>query len=310
MLKGCQRLLLPQDYTKPFGMKNAPTTFQCLTQQLTGDLVGCEGYIDNVVIYSSSWEHHVDLLHQLFSRLSQASLTINLAKSEFGHCLLTFLGRVVGQRKISLVMAKVEAVTCFPVPSNKRELMRFLGMAGYYRKFCHNFSVIVAPLTNLLKKQQPYLWTPACQSAFQRVKSLLLSVPVLVAPDFTRQFKLFVDASDIGAGAVLKQEDEHGIDHCVSYFSKKFDEHQKRYSTIEKETLGIMLALNHFDVYLNPTVMPIMVYTDHNPIVFINKMKDKNQQLLRCNLKLQQYNVDIRHIRGKENVIADALSRV
>ena len=85
---------------------------------------------------------------------------------------------------------------------------------------------------------------------------------------------------------------------------------QKRYSTIEKETLGLMLALNHFDVYLNPTVMPIIVYTDHNPIVFINKMKEKNQRLLRWSLTLQQYNVDIRHIRGRENVMADALSRI
>jgi len=183
-------------------------------------------------------------------------------------------------------------------------------VAGYYKKFCYNFSVIVAPLTNLLKKQQPYVWTPVCQSAYQNVKALLLSAPVLVAPDFTQQFKLFVDASDIGTGAVLKQEDEHGIDHCISYFSKKFDEHQRRYSMIEKETLGFMLALNYFDVYLNPTVMPITVYTDHNPIVFINKMKDKNNHLLRWSLTLQQYNVDIRHIKGKKNVFVDALPRV
>jgi len=234
---------------------------------------------------------------------------VSLAKSEFGHCQITFLGHVVGQGKISPVMVKVEAVTRFPEPSTKRELMRFLVMAGYYRKFCHNFSVIVVPLTSLLKKQQPYVWTPECQLAFQRVKALLLAAPVLVAPDFERQFKLCVDASDRGAGAVLKQEDEHGVDHCIAYFSKKFNEHQKRYSTIEKETLGLILALNHFDVYLNPTVMLIVVYTDHNPIVFINKMKDKNSRLLRWSLNLQQYSVDIRHIKGKENVFADALSR-
>ena len=224
----------------PFGMKNAPATFQRLIQQLTGDLVGCEGYIDDVIIYSSSWEHHVDLLHQLFSTLSQANLTVNVAKSEFGHCQVTFLGHVVGQGQISPVMAKVEAVSRFPEPQNKRELMRFLGMAGYCRKFCHNFSVVTAPLTNLLKKNQSYIWTPACQSAFQHVKTLLLSAPVLVAPESTRQFKLFVDASDVSTGAVLKQEDECGIDRCVCYFSKKFNEHQKRYSTIEKETLGLM----------------------------------------------------------------------
>ena len=86
------------------------------------------------------------------------------------------------------------------------------------------------------------MWTPKCQSAFQRVKALLLAAPVLVAPEFERQFKLYVDASDQGAGAVLKQEDEHGVDHCIGYFSKKFNEHQKRYSTIEKETLGLILV--------------------------------------------------------------------
>jgi len=139
-----------------------------------------------VVIYSSTWEHHMDLLCKPFSRLSQANLTVNLIKSEFGYCQITFLGHVVGQGKISPLMAKVEAVASFSEPSNKRELMRFLGMAGYYRKFCHNLSVIVAPLTNLLKKQKLYVWTPACQSAFQRVKALLLSAPVLVTPDFKR----------------------------------------------------------------------------------------------------------------------------
>ena len=131
---------------------------------MTGDLVGCEGYIDDVIIYSSPCEYHADLLHRHFSRLSQANLTVNLAKSEFGHCQLIFLGHVVGQGKIYPVMAKVEAVSCFPEPGNRRELMRFLGMSGYCRRFCHNFSVIAVPLTNLLKKQQPY----TCESQHAR----------------------------------------------------------------------------------------------------------------------------------------------
>lgn len=109
---------------------------------------------------------------------------------------------------------------------------------------------------------------------------------------------------------MLQQEDDKGIDHSISYFSKKFDEYQRKYSTIEKEMLALILALKHFNVYLNTTVEPVLVYTDHNPIMFINKMKDKNQRLLQWNLTLQQYDIQIYHIRGKENVIADALSRV
>ena len=119
-----------------------------------------------------------------------------------------------------------------------------------------------------------------------------------------------MDVSDVSAGAVLQQEDDQGIDHSVSYFSTKFEDTQRRYSTIEKETLALLLALKHFDVYLNMTAGPVLVYTDHDPFVFINKMKEKNQCLLWWSLILQQYNIQISHIKGRESVIADALSRV
>ena len=134
------------------------------------------------------------------------------------------------------------------------------------------------------------------------------SPPVLIAPN-DKQFKLYVDASDVGAGAVLQQENNQDIAQSIS-FSKKFDESQRRYSTIEKETLALLLAFKHFNVYLNMTAEPVLIYTDHNPIVFINKMKEKNQRLLRWSLILQQYNIQISHVKGSENVIADALSRV
>jgi len=120
-----------------------------------------------------------------------------------------------------------------------------------------------------------------------------------------------IDASDIGAGAVLQQEDSEGIDHSVCYFSKKFEEHQQKYSTIEKEALSQLFALQHFDVYLiiNTTIQLVLVYTDHNPLVLLHKMRDCNQRLLRWSLTLQEYNLQIYHIRGKDNVIADVLSQ-
>ena len=168
---------------------------------------------------------------------------------------------------------------------------------------------MTTPLTNLLKKREPYEWSLSCQQAFERVKAILQTAPVLVTSDFGKQFKLVVDASDLGAGAVLQQEDDQGIDHPICYFSAKFNEHQQRYSTIEKETLALLLALKQFDVYLNNTVKLVLVYTDHNPLVFIKKMKGKNQRLLRWGLALQEYDLEIYHIKGKDNVIADALSR-
>lgn len=123
-------------------------------------------------------------------------------------------------------------------------------------------------------------------------------------------FKLEVDASATGAGAVLLQEDSQGIDHPVCYFSRKFDKHQLRYSTIEKETLALLLALQHFEVYVGGSSHPVVVYTDHNPLVFLSRMYNQNQRLMRWSLIVQNYNLRILHKKGSENVMADALSRV
>ena len=147
---------------------------------------------------------------------------------------------------------------------------------------------------------------PVFQQAFEQVKAILYSDPILVAPDFGKQFKL---TSDVGAGAVLQQQDDQGIDHPVCYYSTNFDKHQRKYSTIEKETLALLLSLKHFDVYLNCTVAPVKVYTDHNLLVFINQMKNSNQRLVCWCLALQEYNLEMYHIKGRDNVIADALSR-
>ena len=134
-----------------------------LVNRLIFGLDGCKAYIDDAIIYSEEWEQHLEIIREFFKRLSDAKLTINLPQSEFCHAL-TFLGHIVGQGQVRPVEAKVEAISDFPVPTGKRQLMRFLGMAGYYRKFCNNFSVIAEPLTNLLGKKVSYVWNEACQS--------------------------------------------------------------------------------------------------------------------------------------------------
>ena len=209
----------------PFGMKNSPATFQRLVNSLISNLDGCKAYIDDAIIFSEEWQQYLQTIRTFFDRLSDAKLTVNLAKSEFCHANLTFLGHIVGQGQVKPVEAKVEAISDFPVPTSKRQLMRFLGMAGYYRKFCNNFSAIAEPLTNLLGKKAKYVWTDDCQKSFDKLKAILRSAPVLLAPSFDKEFKLAVDASDVGAGSVLLQEDDNGVDHPVCYFSKKFNKH-------------------------------------------------------------------------------------
>ena len=291
----------------PFGMKNSPATFQRLVNNVICGLDGCDAYIDDVIIYSDSWSDHLQRIRKFLDRLSKAKLTVNLAKTEFCHATVTFL---VGQGQVKPLEAEVSAISEFPVPICKRQLMRFLGMAGYYRKFCKNFSGIAEPLTNLLQKSTKFKWNFKCQDAFDRLKAILKSAPVLLAPDFDKCFKLAVDASDVRIGAVLLQKDNNGIDHPVCYFSKKFNKHQKSYSTIEKECLALILPIQQFEVYLTFSTSPIIVFSDHNPLSFLHKLKNKNQRLLRWSLLLQEFNIYIRHIKRKDNIIPDTLSRV
>ena len=235
---------------------------------------------------------------------------VNLAKCEFAQTSITYLGKVVGGGQVRPVWAKIEAICNFPAPETRRDLQRFLGMAGYYRGFCKNVASVVAPLTNLLSPKALFDWSVACQEAFDNVKSLLASAPVFSAPNFDCPFSVAVDASESGAGAVLLQLGSDGVEHPVGYFSKKFNRHQRIYSTVEREALALILAVQHFEVYLGGSLAPIEVYTDHNPLVFISRMKNQNQRIMRWSLVLQQYPLRITHIRGKDDIVADALSRV
>lgn len=178
------------------------------------------------------------------------------------------------------VYAKVMAVRQFPQPTTKKELMRFLGMVGYYRCFCRNFSAVVAPLTDLLKARVKFVWSSKCQESFENVKSLFCSAPALAAPRFDCPFILKVDANHVGAGAVLMQTDEHGVERAVSFFSKKFNQHQIKYSVVEKEALSLVWVLQHFAVYVGSGA-PVVMYTDHNPLTFLHSLRSPNQRLVR-----------------------------
>lgn len=293
----------------PFGMRNAPAVFQRLMSAVTTGLEGVSVYLDDLVVHSSSWPQHLATLKALFQRLSDAKLTVNLIKSEFGHARIIFLGHVVGGGIVAPVAAKVEAICNLPIPTNRKAVQRFLGMAGFYRRYCPNFSEVAAPLTDLVSPRKKFVWSPACQTAFDNVRSILVTTPVLRAPDFSRPFQVQVDASDVGAGAVLLQTDEDDIMHPICYMSTKFKSYQRNYSTIEKEAIALFMALEKFEIYLSNPSQKFIVYSDHNPLQFVSRMKNKNQRLTRWWLTLQSYNMEIRHIKGKDNLIADALSR-
>ncbi len=290
-------------------MKNAPATFQRLMNLVTSGLENTVAYLDDVVCYSALWSDHMKHIKQLFERLNQAGLVVNLPKCEIGKGQVTYLEHQVGQGSVRPRTAKVQAILDLPVPKTKWQLMRLLGMCGFYRRFVPNFAAVTSPLTNLLKKGVKFSWSVECQKSLEMVKAILASKPALVALDFSASFKLAVDACDVGVGAVLLQTDGSGIDKPVAYFSKKLNRHQKRYSTIEKEALALVLAVQHFEVYISSAGGDLEVLTDHNPLTFLAKFKTSSQRVFRWSHILQPYSLIVRHLPGKENVIADTLSR-
>jgi hypothetical protein len=185
-----------------YGLWNAPATFQRLVNVVLSGIPNCTAYLDDLVVYSSTWSEHMQNLTLVFKRSAKASLTLNLAKCDFGKVTVTYLGKQVGHGQVRPIEAKVMAITGFPAPTTKRELRRFLGMAGYYRSFCRKCSTVVAPLTSSLSAARQFVWSVDCQHAFDCIKALMCSAPVLAAPDFAVPFKLEVDASALGAGAV------------------------------------------------------------------------------------------------------------
>ncbi|KAK3878732.1 hypothetical protein Pcinc_016642 [Petrolisthes cinctipes] len=293
-----------------FGLSNAPATFQRMINFIIQDLEGTAAYLDDLVVVANTWEEHVSRLQCLFKKLQDAGLTINLAKSTFGRGTVTYLGHTVGQGVVRPKSANVEAILSFPTPSTRKELLRFLGMAGYYRRFCSNFSTFAAPLTDLTSSSVPFQWNDVCNQSFARLKTLLASHPVVHAPDFSQPFHLQIDASGVGVGAVLLQPDPvSGILHPVAYHSAKLKKHQIGYSTIEKESLALISALQKFQCYLRHAPHTTLVFSDHNPLAFLNSMKNNNHRILRWALWTQPYNIVVKHIKGVDNIIADSLSR-
>ncbi|XP_068246459.1 uncharacterized protein [Palaemon carinicauda] len=190
----------------PFGLTNAPATFQRLVNSVIQDLDGTYVYIDDIVVTSDTLDEHIHRLKALFGRLQEFGLTIHLAKSSFGKGKVKYLGHIIGSGEIVPKDENITAIVEFPVPRNRKSLLRFLGMTSYYRKFCKNYSIVATPLIDLTSPKNKFLWSSNCQQAFDQLKNILCSNPVLIAPDLVQPFIIQIDACDTGIGAVLMQK--------------------------------------------------------------------------------------------------------
>ena len=290
-----------------FGLRNATATFSRLVSKLLRNLEEfAAGYVDDLLIFSNTWQQHLEHLRSVFTRIKNAGLTLNRGKCTFAAAEIDYLGHRIGLGKVEPLEQKVNAMLNFPRPTQRKQLQSFLGLAGYYRKYIPHYSEISSKLTDLLRKGAKFEWTPEAEQAFLDLKSRLASRPILKPPDYDLPFHLAIDASNIACGAALFQQ-IGDTEHPICYLSRKLDKHQQHYSTVEKEALALLLAVRAFSVYFGST--PVRVYTDHNPLVFLHRMANHNQKLLRWSLELQHYNLEIVHRAGKDNLLPDVLSR-
>lgn len=291
----------------PFGLKNAPATFQrmmnsVLHQETSRNV--CLVYLDDIIVYSKTKQDHINRLQQVFEALRQANLKLNKNKCVFMSEEIEFLGHVLNRDGLKPNQKKIEAINKFPIPKTLKEVRAFLGLIGYYRKFVPNLSKIIKPLTDATKKNavidindKKYI------EAIQTCKRLLTNAPILAFPDFNKTFVITTDASDIALGAVLSQDN-----HPIAYASRTLSSTEQKYNTTEKELLGILWAITQFRPYVYGRKFTLR--TDHKALIWLTKLKEPNQKLTRWKLKLQDYDYTIEHVKGKDNFVADALSRV
>ena len=286
----------------PFGLKGAPATFQRLMDQVLRGLSSfAAAYLDDVIVFSTTWEEHLPHLEKVFHQLKEAGLTAKPKKCQFWMRRCSYLGHVVGGGEVRVENKKVEAVQQISQPETKKEVRTFLGLTGYYRRFIPDYATVAAPLTDMTRKSQPnaVTWTPEAAAAFQKLKQALCSAPVLRIPDFSKPFVVQTDASECGVGGVLSQLGEDNCEGPITYFSRKLLAREEKHSTVEKECLAIKLAVNAFRVYV--LGRPFTIQTDHRALEWMDRMKENNPRITHWSLSLQPYDFTVEYRPGKKN---------
>lgn len=294
----------------PFGLKNAPATFQRIMDTIFRELIGVCIFVfmDDIIIFSPSLKQHLIDLKKVFEILKKYNLKAQIDKSEFLRKEIEFLGHVVTEEGVKPNPKKIEVIKNFPIPRTERDLRAYLGILGYYRRHIKDFAKIFKPLTNQLRKESKgIIHTKEFVEAFEKGKNVLTSNDILIYPDFSKPFILTTDASNYAIGACLSQG-KVGQDRPISFASRTLNKTEERYSTIEKELLAINWAIKHYRAYL--WGRKFKLYTDHKPLTYIFNLKTPNSKLIRWKLDLEEYDYEIIHKPGKQNVVADALSRV
>ena len=281
----------------PFGLCNAPATFQRCMLSMFSDMVEriMEVYMDDITVYGDDFEECLTNLEAILQRCIEKNLVLNWEKCHFMVNQGIVLGHIISNKGIEVDKAKIDIISKLPPPTNVKTIRQFLGHAGFYRRFIKEFSKIAKPLYKLLEKDAKFVWEEDCQKSFEELKFHLTTAPIVRAPNWQLPFEVMCDASDLAIGAVLGQR-EDGKPHVVYYASKTLNEALRNYATTEKELLAVVYALDKFRAYL--VGADIVIFTDHSALKYLLTKQNAKARLIRWVLLLQEFNLQIQDNPG------------
>ena len=291
----------------PFGLKNAPATFQRAIASVFRSHPNAVPYLDDILVFSQAWEEHLDHLDRALALLADANILLKPSKCFFGASSTSYLGFVITSNGVAADPAKVKAVLGWPTPKITTEVKSFLGLASYYRRFVQGFASIAAPLHALTRQGEDPVWTPDSDAAFAALKRALVSAPILSYPDFDKPFILQTDLCATGLGAVLAQIGDVRKERVISYASRSTRGTERHLAPTNGECLAVVWGIQHYDPYLRGT--KFTVQTDHSAITWLMTSQNLTGKLMRWALILQEYDFDVQYRAGRVHRNVDALSR-
>ena len=294
--------------TMAFGLKNAPATFNRMMAKLLGHRDDVVYFFDDVLIFSDTWAEHIKSIREILAIFVHNNLAIRPLKSEFGYFQVGFLGHLVGNGLLKPLPDNVSKILSIKIPKTKKQVRSIIGLINYYAKFMPDTAVSLIPLFKLTEKGMPdkVVWTDCCQKALIDIQFRINNNLKLFLPDISKMFYVQTDSSLVGIGGVLLQSHNEHLRPCL-FLSRKLLERETRYSTIERECLGLVWTLQKLSRYL--LQKRFILYTDHRPFVYMQKNRTINSRICRWSLILQNFDFTIEHVNGRDNVVADFLSR-
>jgi len=295
-----------------FGMTNSPATFQAMINEILRDLIN-EGkvaaFIDDVLVGTETEEGHDEIVEKILRRLEGNNLYIKLEKCVWKARKIGFLGVVIGPNGIEMEKEKVEGVLSWPQPKNVKNVIKFLGLTNYYRRFIKDFARVARPMNMLTRKDEKWTWGDNQQKTFKELNQIFTTKSVLAALDLDKEFRVEVDASNYATGGVLSIKCSDEKWRPVAFISKFLSDTERNYEIHDKEMLVVVRCLEVWRHFLEGAVIKFEIWTNHKNLEYFIKVQKLNRRQARWALYLSRFNFMLKHVPGSKMGKADSLSR-